>query len=301
MGEGREGGRRWTLSPGRLALRVAYDGSRYLGFQRQARGPTVQETLEEALSRLAGGPVGVHGAGRTDAGVHAWGQVVHCEAALPVPLERLPAALNSLLPRDVAVTGAAAVPEGFHARYHARGKIYRYLLWRREAPSPFLARYAWHCRWDLDLAAVRAAAALLVGTHDFRPFSAVGTPVRSTVRTLRRLEVAASDESLLLLELEADGFLYRMARRIVGTLVRVGRGRLAPEAVTAILAGCGPGAGPPAPARGLCLMDVLYEPPLTFVPEKAAGLAVPFAPPGPVAQGKVTENGAGCAGARRRP
>ncbi len=264
----------------RLALRVAYDGTRYLGFQRQARGPTVQEALEEALSRLAGARVVVHGAGRTDAGVHAWGQVVHCEAALSIPLERLPLAINARLPGDVVVTGAAAVPGGFHARYEARGKTYRYLIWRKGTPSPFLARYAWHCRWELDIAPMRRAAARLVGTHDFRAFSAAGTPVRSTVRTLRRLELtAAADGSLLLVELEADGFLYRMARRIVGTLVQAGRGRLAPEDVAAILDGSGLRAGPPAPARGLCLAGVLYEPPLAFRPDADAGLPVPFAPP----------------------
>lgn len=263
----------------RLALRVAYDGTRYRGFQRQHIGPTVQEVLEEALSRLAAERVRVQGAGRTDAGVHAWEQVVHCRASVTVPQLRLPLALNSLLPPDVVVTGAAVVPPGFHARYWARGKVYRYLLWQRETPSPFLRRYAWHCRWRLDLDAMREAARHLVGTHDFRPFSAAGGPRRRTVRTLKRLEIGeAPGGGLLAFTMEADGFLYKMARRLVGTLAEVGRGRLRPSDVAAIVSGqAGVGAGPPAPAHGLCLLRVLYDPPVQFVPDEGGGLPLPFA------------------------
>lgn len=243
----------------RLALVVAYDGTHYAGFQRQGKGEdTIQVRLEAALTAVAGVPVPVRAAGRTDAGVHALGQVVDCPWPARVPAERVPPAVNRHLPPDVAVLAAKPVPPGFHARYTAVSKRYRYVIWRAPGPSPFWRRYAWHTGWKLDVAAMAEAAQRLVGRHDFRAFSAAGRPVRSAVRHVFTCEVRELGP-LLFVIVEADGFLYRMVRRIVGTLVEVGRGFLAPGDIDAALAsGEKSRAGPTAPPHGLFLEWVRY-------------------------------------------
>lgn len=252
------------MSAGRpvlVVLTVAYDGTDYCGFQRQRPGPrpSIQQVLEEAIARAVGQEARVTGAGRTDAGVHAEKQVVSFRAVTRIPVERLPYALNRFLPPDVVVTGAYPGKEGFHPRFSAASKVYRYTIWRAPFPSPFFRRYAWHHPKPLDVAAMRQAAASLVGRRDFAALAGAGRPVRDTVRTVLRCEV---DERppLLVVRVEADGFLYKMARTIVGTLVEVGRGRYPPEAVADILASRDRRrAGPAAPAMGLCLEDVRYR------------------------------------------
>lgn len=248
---------------GVLKLVLAYDGTDFVGWQRQKAGRSVQAVVEAALEPLAGRPVTVVGAGRTDAGVHALAQVAHVvlERALdPAVVQR---ALNATLPLDVRVTAASEAPPGFHARFGARRKVYRYTI--REAPwvPPFEYRYVWHVTDPLDETAMRAAAASLVGRHDFSAFRSLGSRVQTTIRTVFRLDVGAvGDEPgrRIVVDVEADGFLRHMVRTIVGTLVEVGLGRRSPEDVARVLAsGDRARAGPTAPARGLMLVRVDYD------------------------------------------
>lgn len=237
---------------------VQYDGTDYAGFQRQPDVPTVQAELEAALTRLLREPVHLTAASRTDAGVHALGQVVAFGTASAIPIANLPRALNAALPIAVSVVRAEEAPAGFHPRFDATGKLYTYRVLSRETPSPFLCRYAWHVEDPLDRGAMAEAAEVLVGEHDFAAFCAAGSDVHTTVRNLYRLDLDAEGD-VLELRLAADGFLYMMVRIIVGTLVEVGKGRLAPADAAAILAsGHRRQAGPTAPPQGLCLVRVDY-------------------------------------------
>lgn len=246
----------------RIRLTLAYTGTRYHGWQLQADGPTVQGTVEAALHRLVGRPVRVHGAGRTDAGVHALGQVAHCD--VPEDRGHLPwqRALNALLPEDIAVLDASTVPETFHARRSATAKEYAYTLWTEPAfVLPQRRPFTWAVG-PLDLAALDEAAAFLVGTHDFASFQNTGTPVASTCRTLMALTRHPGPTPWeTVLRFRADGFLKQMVRNLVGLLVAVGQGRLAPAAVAGILAARDRAAAPAtAPPHGLCLEKVDYGP-----------------------------------------
>lgn len=242
-------------------LVLEYDGTAYAGFQIQHNGLTVQEVLEAALAKLAKEPVRVTGAGRTDAGVHALNQVVSFHSKLTVPVEKLPTALNSLLPRDIRVKSCAVVPDDFHAQYSAVAKTYLYRIRQGEIAPVFERHYCWWIKHLLDRDAMRRAGRLLEGTHDFAAFAASGGSAKTTVRTLLRYEQTDTDGGLEL-RFTADGFLYRMVRNMVGTLVEVGLGKRAAEEVVAILASrdrdC---AGVTAPAAGLFLEQVWYERP----------------------------------------
>lgn len=249
------------MSPPRtIRLLVQYDGTRYLGWQRLGGEPrTIQGRLEAVLSRMSGEAVQVVGAGRTDAGVHALGQVASFRAASPLPAQDILEYCNRYLPEDITVRAADEADPRFHARYRASGKRYEYRIDNQPVPDVFRRRYAWHVPDSLDLEAMRRAASPLVGEHDFRSFTALKSRSKSTVRHLRSLRVE-SGQGLVRLHLEADGFLYNMARVIVGTLVEAGLGRMAPERVAEILAARDRSlAGPTAPAHGLFLAEVLYE------------------------------------------
>ncbi|QIA28020.1 tRNA pseudouridine(38-40) synthase TruA [Thermaerobacter sp. PB12/4term] len=253
---------------------LAYDGTDFAGWQRQAGRRTVQQVVEEAISRLLGHPVRVTAAGRTDAGVHARAQVIHWQTARPFPVERLVPALRGLLPPDVAAVAAGEAPAGFHARYAARRKTYVYHLWRAPVADPLHRRWQWHLPLALDVAAMAEAARRLEGHHDFAAFKAAGSPVRNTRRTLYRCRLEEHGP-LLRIVLEADGFLMHMARGIVGTLVEIGRGRWPAGHVDTLLAtGRRQLAGPTAPAHGLILWRVEYD---DWVAE---GPPWPGAPPG---------------------
>jgi tRNA pseudouridine38-40 synthase len=237
---------------------IAYDGSSFFGWQRQDGFASVQQALEEAIAQATGEIATAHGAGRTDTGVHALGQVAsfHLESALDD--DRLRHALNYHLPEGVAVRRLETCADDFHARYAARGKRYVYTVATARFRPPIGRAYAHWVPHALDLRAMRAAAALLVGRHDFRAFGNTGSERKTTVRTLARARWLARRERLALV-LEADGFLYNMARTIAGTLLDVGRGKLAPAAVArALESGERDDAGVTAPAHGLCLLSVRY-------------------------------------------
>jgi tRNA pseudouridine38-40 synthase len=237
--------------PTTLRLTIEYDGTDFCGFQWQPAVRTVASVLEAALARIFGQPIKVTGAGRTDAGVHACGQVVSLASASPFPFEKLARALNSLLPADLSVREAAVVEPGFSARYSARERSYVYALLNRRARRALAARYAAHAAEPLDLEAMRAAAEALIGEHDFRSFCGTPPEAGGTVRTVRQLSVDRDGE-LVRVAIAANGFLHHMVRAIVGTLLECGRGRRSPEAMAAILgARDRAAAGINAPACGL--------------------------------------------------
>lgn len=242
----------------KVAMLLSYDGYDYLGFQRQLKQPSVQQTVEEALSRMHQEEVSIVGAGRTDAGVHAAGQVIHFNTPLTIPVRQWPYALNSMLPTDIRVLRASIVEGSFHARYSAIGKRYLYRIDRRPIPSVFTRRYAYHYPYPLDLEGMRLAALQLTGQHDFTSFSASGSAARSRIRTIHEIKIAEEGQELLIF-LRGDGFLYNMVRIIVGTLLEVGGGRRkAEETLKLIEAMDRTKAGPTAPAHGLCLQEVFY-------------------------------------------
>lgn len=260
-----------------LKLTLAYDGTAYLGWQRQSRGPSIQGLVEEALSRIEGAPVTLHGAGRTDAGVHATGQVASASVSTSLDATRLRRALNAILPPDVRVTAAQDAPPGFHARYHATRKTYQYWIWQGDVLPPFLRASCWHIARTLDMAAMERAARLLEGRHDFAAFQSAGGAVKTSVRTVAsarvHLDRAAeapgsapgptpplpSGGVAIVVEIAADGFLRHMVRAIVGTLVEVGDRRRDPASIRTLLDGGDRAqAGPTAPARGLFLVRVDY-------------------------------------------
>lgn len=244
-----------------IKVTIAYDGTNYYGFQEQ-RGTgflTIQGVLEERLSKLAKREIRVIGAGRTDAGVHARGQVINFDPdGWTIPPQRVAYALNSLLPGDIVALDSVEVPDSFHARFSAVAKNYRYTIYNGKLPSPFLRLYSYHIFRPLDIEVMRAAAGYLVGKHDFSAFRALGTPVKSTVRTMFNAEIK-NEGDLIFVDLCANGFLYHMARMIAGTLIRVGLGKLPAREVAGILAGdSSRKAGPTAPARGLYMEKVEY-------------------------------------------
>ena len=238
-------------------LTIQYDGSRYDGWQRQGNTDnTIQGKLEAVFSRLVGVPVEVHGAGRTDAGVHAEGQVANVK--LPRPYPDLAAELNRYLPEDIAVLSSEPADERFHARLNAVGKAYRYAIRMGTTPDVFHRKYQYRVEEPLDLDAMRRAAGLLCGTHDFRSFCANKRYKKSTVRTVTAIDIAADDQNLTL-TFRGDGFLYNMVRIMTGTLLEVGLGQRDAEEMPAILAAQDRAhAGKTAPAQGLTLAAVEY-------------------------------------------
>ena len=241
-------------------LTLEYDGADFAGWQAQrSERRTVQETLEGVLARLTGSPARVCGAGRTDAGVHAEGQVASVALATALDPAALQRALNGLLPADLAVVDAERASDDFDARFEARGKRYRYRVWNAPHPSPLRLTRAHWVRRPLDLAAMRDAAAALVGTHDFASCQAAGSGVTSSVRSLRRLDVEGAARGEVRLLVEGDGFLRHMVRILAGTLLEVGVGRRAAGGMAALLAARDRRrAGPTAPARALTLVRVFY-------------------------------------------
>jgi len=241
-------------------LLLEYDGTDFAGFQLQGKGErTVQGVLETTIARLSGQPCRIHGAGRTDAGVHAAGQVAHFESGWRVPAEKLAAALNCELPRDLAVRRADYAPPGFHARYSATSRTYRYVVLNRSQRSALLGRFALHVPRALDVLAMRAAGARLVGVHDFTAFGRPDAPGKSTVREVTNVDVRAWRDCVLI-TVRGNAFLRSMVRAFIGTLLKTGTGTLTPDDVENLLNSRDRAACPPlAPAHGLCLVRVAYD------------------------------------------
>ncbi|GAB4485137.1 MAG: tRNA pseudouridine(38-40) synthase TruA [Thermodesulfovibrionales bacterium] len=253
----------------RIRLHLQYDGTGYQGWQSQRSGRTIQDTIESRLSRIVGSHLRITGAGRTDAGVHALGQVAAFSTESALPAETFRRALNATLPADIRVLAAEDADPGFHPRYDAVLKRYSYLLCMNSLPSAFMHRYLWELRQGLDVAAMQAAAALLTGTHDFSAFRGSGCSAKSPVRTVSSLIIVrleampflgwALPGDFLKIQIEGDAFLRHMVRNIVGTLVETGLGKLPPEAAGEILRSLDRNqAGPTAPAHGLFLEKIFY-------------------------------------------
>jgi len=247
------------LSGSRLKLIVAYDGSTFAGWQSQTSGNAIQDHLEAALSKIAGEKMRVHGAGRTDAGVHALGQCAHVDLTTRLDATTLRSAINASLPAAIRVLRVQHVGPRFHARFSARGKIYRYRIATGPVLSPFEVGRAWHLSAPLDHALLHASAKEFLGRHDFAGFAANrGKPVESTQRTIRKVQVRQAS-SITTIEFEGDGFLYKMVRLMVGAIVRCATGRLSIVEIRRDLReGSASSHRLVAPAGGLFLVRVLY-------------------------------------------
>jgi tRNA pseudouridine38-40 synthase len=246
----------------KLKLTIAYDGAAYAGWQAQKTGLGVQQRVEEAVAKIFPHAGRLHSSSRTDTGVHALGMVAHVEiptAEFKMSVAKTALAINAHLPRDIRIMAASRCRADFDARFHAKGKQYRYFVWTGPVMNPLLRHMAWHVSRPLDLAAMRSAATFFPGRHDFK--SLAGTrnyEMNSTVRTLMRCDIRRTGR-LLTFVIEGDGFLYKMCRGIVGTLVQVGQGKIAPGAIKQILDKKDRrAAGMTAPAHGLVLWKVYY-------------------------------------------
>lgn len=245
----------------RIKATVAYDGTNFAGYQFQPNMRTVQQEIDKALRKLhKDASIYSVASGRTDAGVHAYGQVIHFDTPLELACEKWRMALNVLLPKDIRIVDVDYVDEDFHARYSATGKTYMYKWSYSEVHSPFERNYSVHLgTLDPDLEVMREAATRIIGTHDFTSFCSSKTATASKVRTVRLLTVERIGDELIM-TIEGDGFLYNMVRTIAGMLLAVGRGWNTPDDIAEILALCDrKKAGKTAPAHGLYLMEVTYE------------------------------------------
>jgi len=245
-----------------IRLLIAYDGTEYHGWQRQPELQTVQGMIEQAARRVLRHQVYSHGAGRTDAGVHAQGQVANLLTESDIPTGKLRHALGGRLPKDISIRRLDEVAPGFHASRSALSKLYRYSIYNARArPVDRLRnRYSYHFWQPLDLEAMRVAAEAMIGQHDFSAMASKGSTKEDTVRTVSRIDVYRLFEEVFV-DVEGSGFLYNQVRNMVGTLLEVGRGHWPPERVAEIMAGGDrTQAGPTAPARGLCLQWVRYHP-----------------------------------------
>ena len=251
-----------TRRPRRVKLIIAYDGTGFSGWQSQAKGDAIQDRIEAAFAQVVNQKIRVHGAGRTDAGVHALEQCAHADVTASLQPDVLLAALNASLPPAIRILRCQFVAPTFHARFDARGKVYRYRIATTPVLSPFELGRAWHVRGPLDETVLRACAQEFLGRHDFADFAANrGQPVNSTMRTIRKVRVQRT-RAQTTIEFEGDGFLYKMVRLMVGAIVRCGLGRSSLDEVRGRLRGAPSGATGRdrfvAPAAGLTLVRVLY-------------------------------------------
>lgn len=241
-----------------MKMVLAYEGTNYAGFQRQLNGPTIQGKVEECLSRILNMKITIIGAGRTDAGVHARGQVVNFKTVNPMSVSKMHKALNSLLPKDILVKSISEVDLEFHARYSAKSKTYSYSIYNDELRPLFERNFVYYYPYQLELEKMKQAIAFLTGKHDFKSFQAAGSSVKNTIRTIHFCRLDQTGP-LIKLTINADGFLYHMIRNIVGSLILVGSARLSVAQFKEIIAARDrAGAGPTAPAQGLCLEKVFY-------------------------------------------
>lgn len=245
-----------------IAVKIMYDGGNYHGWQIQKNGITVQERMEDVVSRITGAKTAVCGCSRTDSGVHALEYVFNFKSDTRIPAERLPYAINTHLGQDdIAAISAVDVNEDFNARFSSSGKRYVYKIWNSTLQNPFTAKYSWHFPYKLDVEAMKTAATNFCGTHDFSAFMAAGGSQKTTVRTVRDCTVGISNEwpQQIEIEVEADAFLYNMVRIITGTLTDVGTGRISSDDIKKVIESCDRReAGMTAPPQGLFLKKVFY-------------------------------------------
>ena len=244
----------------RIGLLIEYDGTNYCGWQVQKNGTSVQQKLEEAVSAAVGTPTAVHASGRTDAGVHALGQVAHFDACCDIPADKFFYVLNTRLPDDIRIVRSWEARPDFHARFDAKGKHYRYVIHNSRCKSALNRLYSMYVPVPLDVERMKEAAAYMEGTHDFSAFCAAGTDIKGTVRTVYSVAVK-KDGEYILIDVTGSGFLYNMVRIMAGTLIAMGKGKLTPREVgEAIAAGDRTLAGATAQPQGLFLVEVFYEP-----------------------------------------
>ena len=240
-------------------ITIEYDGTNYHGWQRQKNDRTIQAEIEKALLKMNAAKIPVTGSGRTDAGVHALGQIANFHCRTHLAADVFQRALNSLLPEDIIIQDCHPVAEAFHARYDAQSKIYNYKILNRPIPAAIGRQYAWFIPKKLSLEAMRAACRHITGEHDFKAFEGTGSPRSSTVRHVMMVNLFEFQADLLIFEIEANGFLRFMVRNIVGTLVDVGLGKITPDGFKHILESKDRSqAGATAPPHGLCLVAVKY-------------------------------------------
>ncbi|MGG0719892.1 tRNA pseudouridine(38-40) synthase TruA [Robertmurraya massiliosenegalensis] len=244
----------------RLKCKITYDGSSFSGYQTQPNKRTVQGELEQALQKLhKGQEVKVYASGRTDAGVHARGQIIHFDTPLTIPEEKWSVALQTLLPEDIAILAVMKVDSTFHARFDVTAKEYRYVVHTEQARDPFRRHFAYHYPYPVDVTAIRSASQHLIGVHDFTSFCSAKTEVEDRVREIFEIEVIV-DEGTLVFRFVGNGFLYNMVRILVGTLLQVGSGKIEATEIPDILAKKDRiFAGKTAPPHGLYLWKVMYE------------------------------------------
>jgi tRNA pseudouridine38-40 synthase len=247
------------ISMKNVKLIIEYDGTGFQGWQTQKNGRTVQEEIEKALKKVLKTEVKINGSGRTDAGVHALGQTANFKSLFTMPVEKIPYALNSILPPDISIKSALEVPEHFHARYSAIGKKYIYKIYNGPFRSSLLRNYTYFVPYILDIEKMKSAAEYFEGKHDFKGFMASGSGVKDTIRKIYTLNINVSDK-LLIIEIKGNGFLYNMVRIIAGTLVDVGNSKIDPKKISQIIkAKKRELAGPTAPSQGLYLAEVYYD------------------------------------------
>jgi tRNA pseudouridine38-40 synthase len=242
-----------------IKLTIAYDGTHFNGWQKQKKGRTVQGEIEKALIQIMKKKVSINGSGRTDAGVHALGQVANFREKFTIPIQKIAIALNSLLSTDIAIKEAVEVDQNFHARYNAVGKKYIYKIYNRSLRDPFHYRYSYFVPYTLDIEKMKNAAQYFIGEHDFRGFMATGSSIENTIRTIYSLVIYPIG-STIIVEVKGNGFLYNMVRIIVGTLVEVGRNKIDSRSLPEIIQSCDrERAGHTAPPQGLYLAEVYYS------------------------------------------
>jgi len=242
-----------------IKLTIEYEGTSYAGWQIQRKTKrTIQETIEKTLRKILQEKIKIIGSGRTDAGVHALGQVANFKTNSKIPLEKLQKAANALLPKDIVVNKIEEASSDFHARFQAKSKLYRYTILNRKYPCVFLRSWVYFYLYPLDVDLMRRQAKCLIGRHNFKSFQASAKLDRSSIRTIKQIKIK-NKSGLITIDIEADGFLYNMVRNIAGTLIEIGRARFPRGSMREILAFKDrTKAGPTAPACGLCLIKVNY-------------------------------------------
>ncbi|HHY23318.1 MAG TPA: tRNA pseudouridine(38-40) synthase TruA [Clostridiaceae bacterium] len=241
-----------------IKLIIEYDGTNYNGWQSQMNGTAIQDIVEGALFQLTGEKVKLTGSGRTDSGVHAYGQVANFFSTSSIPAEKFSFALNTILPKDIIIKKSLEVGSEFHARFSAKGKKYRYLIYNSTHPSALLRNRTFHVFYNLNIAAMKEASSHFIGTYNFEGFMAKGSQVKNTIRTIWETSLIKRDE-IIQIEITGDGFLYNMVRIIVGTLIDVGIGRIKTQDISNIIRSCDRKlAGRTAPPQGLYLVEVYY-------------------------------------------